>query len=114
MAAIEGDWEVTDGSEFGIVNKFELPLRRYVKSTLPDGDAAIVAKVWSDGEDYESTARLVASAPALLSALRAAADFIDGHNDGIDMNDDKDWLERCFRLQRLCNNALASAEGRTE
>jgi hypothetical protein len=106
MAAIDGDWEVTDGSEFGIANNFELPLRRYVKSTLPDGLLAIVARVWGDGTcDYESTARLVAAAPAMLDALRS---WMDRYDHDID-------TQPYYRdVRDKARAAIAKAEGRNQ
>ena len=66
MSVIDGQWSVTDGRELGIENARD---RRFVLSRQADGCTAIVAKVWSDGDGYEDTARLVAAAPELLAAL---------------------------------------------
>lgn len=72
MAAIGGEWYVSDGMGFTAA-KDDVPMDywRYVYSTQPDGRKFIVAKVWAgDDSDYEGTARLVAASPELLRELK--------------------------------------------
>lgn len=86
MAAIQGDWYASAGAPNEAYPERDGTVR-FVYADQPNGDRYIVAKVWAgDDQDYESTARLVAAAPALLAALRfiagqsyetQAADVID-------------------------------------
>lgn len=75
MAAIQGKW-------YAAANKHEAypadPTSvRFVYADQPDGERYIVAKVWADGTDYESNARLAAAAPDLLNALKDLLMLVD-------------------------------------
>lgn len=103
MAAIQGDWCIghSDSESYPVKDQM-----RCVFANQADGDRFIVAKVWSDGEgDYESTARLIAAAPKMLAALRAAVAILSGWEatSRIDAGDTE--------TVRLCKQALAKAEG---
>jgi hypothetical protein len=68
MAAIQGKWYASaNGHDAYPADPSTV---RFVYADQPDGERYIVAKVWSDGDDYESNARLVAAAPQLLAACK--------------------------------------------
>ena len=109
MSVIDGQWSVTDGRELGIENARD---RRFVLSRQADGGTAMVAKVWSDGDGYEDTARLVAAAPELLAALKDAM-WTVGHL-WPDKFDDPEQ-QRCMEESwERWEQAQAKAEGRLE
>lgn len=69
------------------------------------------------GKDKRESQRLLAAAPALLAALRLAADFISGHNECLSVpsgSGDREWNEYCIGLLQDCKLAIAKAEGRSE
>lgn len=68
MSAIPGKWYASSNGHDAYPADPETV--RFVYADQPDGERYIVAKVWADGEDYESTARLVAAAPQLLAACK--------------------------------------------
>jgi hypothetical protein len=71
MAAIQGKWYAASNGHDAY--PADPDTVRFVYADQPDGERYIVAKVWSDGDDYESNARLIAAAPAMLDALRRIA-----------------------------------------
>lgn len=77
MAAIQGNWYASAGGADGY--PADPDTVRFVYATQPGGEKYIVAKVWAgDDQDYASTARLVAAAPA---AVRMQADDEDDPRD---------------------------------
>ena len=71
MAAIEGKRYASVGSHARDAYPEDDDTVRFVYATQPDGEKYVVAKVWAgDDGDFESTARLVAAAPALLLACK--------------------------------------------
>ena len=68
MAAIQGNWYASSNGHDAY--PADPDTVRFVYADQPNGERYIVAKVWADGEDYESTARLIAAAPQLLAACK--------------------------------------------
>lgn len=66
--------------------------------------------------EVNANARLIAAAPELLAALRAAKEFIAGHNECMDRTSphggDQEWYAHCDSLFSDCKAAIAKAEGR--
>jgi hypothetical protein len=83
MAAIQGKWYAAPNGHDAY--PADPDTVRFVYADQPDGERYIVAKVWADGEDYESNARLVAAAPDLMAAceelLIYLGDWDDPEND---------------------------------
>jgi hypothetical protein len=74
---------------------------------FPESEYPSVAR----GKDKRESQRLLAAAPGLLGALRAATEFIAGHNECLDPANDKDWVAYCVGLHNQCKDAIAKAEG---
>ncbi len=70
MAAIQGKWYADRSTHDGEAYPQGDSTVRFVYATQPNGEKYVVAKVWADEGDYESTARLVAAAPQLLAACK--------------------------------------------
>ena len=104
MAAIQGDWYVSDGMGFTArPDGHAADYFRYVYSIQPDGTKYVVAKVWAgDDSDYEGTARLVSAAPDLLEACELLLIYLGDWNDTDD--------ETCVAARK----AIAKAQGRSE
>ena len=87
MAAIHGKWYAASNGHDAYPADPETV--RFVYATQPDGERYIVAKVWADGDDFESNARLVAAAPQLLAACKRMMGLIQdidralGRNPGL-------------------------------
>lgn len=77
---------------------------------FPDSEYPSVVR----GKDKRESQRLLAAAPELLGTLKAATEFIAGHNECLDPANDKDWVAYCVGLQGQCKAAIAKAEGRAE
>jgi hypothetical protein len=86
MAAIQGKWyAASNGHDSYPADPGTV---RFVYADQPDGERYIVAKVWSDdGDDYESNARLIAAAPAMLDALCEVRDALAA----LDWEGDENW-----------------------
>jgi len=114
MAAIEGKWYASIGTHAGDAYPQSDDTVRFVYADQPDGTKYIVAKVWADDAgDYESTARLVAAAPALLALVKRLREVFEELDD--------DWrVMDATRVDELissdglyaCDQAIAKAEGR--
>lgn len=112
MSAIGGTWYVSDSMGFAErIDNVPVDYYRYVYATQPDGRKFIVAKAYSgDDSDYEGTARLIASAPKLLVALRLARDDLSDLLEVADLTDE--GVADTTEVLNKVIAAIAKAEGR--
>lgn len=96
--SLDGEWSVCDGTGYGL--NAQPGCMRYVQSTDKNGETVIVAKVWSESGDYEAVSRLIASAPAMLDALKMADDALDFSQAQVDNEKDAQQI-RAWRKQIL-------------
>jgi hypothetical protein len=102
MSAIQGDWYASRSTHDGESYPQSDDTVRFVYATQADGTKFIVAKVWSgDDGDYAGTAKLVAAAPELLSALQYMVENAEAEG----------WS--CLMLSDAVA-AIAKAEGRSD
>jgi hypothetical protein len=102
MAAIEGKWYASVGTHPRSSYPEDDATVRWVYATQPNGEKYVVAKVWAgDDGDFEGTARLAASAPELLAALKEGLHQLENSTG-------KHNLSQLFRA------AINKAEGRVE